>query len=128
MRRRWIGLLAVVITLAGCGSSASTSAPPTTTAVSPTSRPPTPAEAQGQVASADAAACATNYRTLQTAVEAYRLVEGSEPSSQDDLVPEMLREPVPGWQIERGPDGSANVAPVPVPVADGTTCAVPTNG
>ena len=56
------------------------------------------AAAEG-IDNADAAACDANRATLETASLAYLTMNGSPPASQNDLVPTVLVEVVPQYEI-----------------------------
>lgn len=131
-QRRFVGLLlAVVATVAACGSSgdsdtgtASATVDGDVVAVGPAPAPlpgdgdavgagslgDAMAVAAGAPDQAAAAACAVDRQTLEIAVETYGLLEGSLPTSQQDLVDaQMIRELSPNFEV--GTDGVVITAP-----------------
>jgi hypothetical protein len=85
--------------------------------------PPTPADgggagglgdavevAAGALGDADVAACTVDHQTIQTAVEAYELLNGALPASQQELVDaQLIREPSVRFEIS--PEGAVVASP-----------------
>jgi hypothetical protein len=121
-----IALLAVA-TLAGCGSSndgdTAASASVDGDVVSVGAAPAPPAQgggagslgdavevAAGAIGDADLAACSADLQTIQTAVEAYELLNGALPTSQQELVDaQLIREPSVRFEIS--PEGAVVASP-----------------
>ena len=101
-RRNLVGALLAPVLVVGlaAGCSDDDGGSETTTTVSPQ---------QGQTA-ASAAACETEYRTVLTAMEAYRAANDAEPTSTRLLVGEQLRQPPKLWRIVVV-DGKATLEP-----------------
>ena len=115
--RRLLALAVIAVTplLAACGSSddgATSASPPATAVPVATAAPVTDADPSGGgglggaiqsgVDGIDAAgplACDANRATLQVAVDAATMLDGTPPVSQDQLVGQYLVEPVPGYTI-----------------------------
>jgi hypothetical protein len=56
------------------------------------------------------AGCVTERRTIETALEAYYAVNGADPATLDDMVPDMLKESVtPRWSMQSNPAGGAPI-------------------
>ena len=117
-------------TLAGCGSSddtdtgaASASVDGDLVGVGAAPAPPAPGDddgagsigdavevAAGALGDADVAACSVDHETIQTAVEAYELLNGALPASQQELVDaQLIREPSVRFEIS--PDGVVVASP-----------------
>jgi len=123
-----IALIAVA-TLAGCGSSddadtaASASVDGDVVGVGVAPAPPAPGDgdaaggiagavevAAGALGDADVAACSVDHQTIQTAVEAYELLNGALPASQQELVDaQLIREPSVRFEIS--PEGAVVASP-----------------
>jgi len=123
-----IALIAVA-TLAGCGSSngpdtaASASVDGDVVGVGVAPAPPVPGDgdaaggiagavevAAGALGDADVAACSVDHQTIQTAVEAYELLNGALPTSQQELVDaQLIREPSVRFEIS--PEGAVVASP-----------------
>jgi uncharacterized lipoprotein len=125
-----IALIAVA-TLAGCGSSndagtaasASVDGDVVGVGAAPAPAPPAPGDgdtaggiagavevAAGALANADVAACSVDHQTIQTAVEAYELLNGALPASQQELVDaQLIREPSVRFEIS--PEGAVVASP-----------------
>ena len=104
--------LVAAASIAGCGGSDSSSATPgpadTVVAVGDA---PLPADGVGSLGDAvaviaaapgqaDAAACDVDRTTMQTATDAYEVLNGALPTSEDDLVVgQLIREPSPRFDI-----------------------------
>ena len=125
-QRRFVALLlATVVTLAACGSSgdADTSAPSATIDgnVVAVGDAPDPGGGTGGIAGAievmagapgeaSAVACTTDRQTLDTAVQAYEVLNGALPTSQQELLDAgMIRELSVRYEIS--PDGVVVPAP-----------------
>lgn len=129
--RRFAVIVSIVVaTLAGCGSSNDTD-PSAVSAnvagdvvgVGAAPAPTAPASGDGagsigdavQVAAgalgdADVAACSVDHQTIQTAVEAYELLNGVLPTSQQELVDaQLIREPSVRFEIS--PEGAVVASP-----------------
>ncbi len=116
-------VVAAMVVMVGCGSSSGGAAPATAPS---TSRPPTPAEAAGQIKAGDSAACQTNYATLRTAIDVYGASNGSDPTSVSDLIPDFLRQGPVEWTIKPSPDGTATIVATPAGTKAG--CVAPKAG
>lgn len=125
-----IALIAVV-TLAGCGSSndadtaasASVDGDVVGVGAAPAPAPPAPGDgngaggiagavevAAGALGDADVAACSVDHQTIQTAVEAYELLNGALPASQQELVDaQLIREASALFEIS--PEGAVVASP-----------------
>jgi uncharacterized protein YceK len=68
-------LVSIMLTVAGCGSSAEQLTNPT----------------EGPVAQADSAACAANRRTIESALQQYSAFEGKKATSIQQLVPKYVQ-------------------------------------
>lgn len=84
----------------------------------------TAAEQQAQIdngkTSARSAQCATERRTIETAIQAYRAMNDAAPATMADLVDGVLREPSEIWELGPvGPDGNPTVVPTEAGVAVG---------
>jgi hypothetical protein len=120
-------VLIVVATLAGCGSSndadtaVSANVDGDTVGVGAAPAPPAPDEAAGGIGAAvevaagalgdaDVAACTVDHQTIQTAVDAYELLNGALPVSQQELVDaQLIREPSVLFEIS--PEGAVVASP-----------------
>jgi hypothetical protein len=120
-------VLIVVATLAGCGSSndadtsASASVDGDTVGVGAAPAPPAPDEAAGGIGAAvevaagalgdaDVAACTVDHQTIQSAVDAYELLNGALPVSQQELIDaQLIREPSVRFEIS--PEGAVVASP-----------------
>ena len=122
-------VLIAVVTLAGCGSSndadtaASASVDGDVVGVGAAPAPAPPADgngagdiagavevAAGALGDADVAACSVDHQTIQTAVEAYELLNGALPESQHELVDaQLIREP--SMRFEISPAGAVVASP-----------------
>lgn len=132
--RRFVVMISIAVgMLAGCGASndadsntasASVDGDVVGVGAAPT---PTPAEpaggtggiggaievAAGALGDADVAACSADLQTIQMAVDAYELLNGALPASEQDLVDaQLIREPSALFEIS--PDGTV-VAPAGSP-------------
>lgn len=115
-------LISIGALAAGCGSSGesndavrapveSTTDAPTTPGVAPTTGAPQSGGIAGAVEAAvegiddaSTATCDINRQTLEIAAQAYQALNGTLPTSQDDLVvAALIIEPAPGFEIT--PDG-----------------------
>ena len=123
-----IALIAVA-SLAGCGSSndpdtaasASVDGAVVGVGAAPAPAPPAPSDGAGGIAGAvevaagalgdaDVAACSVDHETIQTAVEAYELLNGALPASQQELVDaQLIREPSVRFEIS--PEGAVVASP-----------------
>jgi hypothetical protein len=123
-----IALIAVA-SLAGCGSSndpdtaasASVDGAVVGVGAAPAPAPPAPSDGAGGIAGAvevaagalgdaDVAACSVDHETIQTAVEAYELLNGALPASQQALVDaQLIREPSVRFEIS--PEGAVVASP-----------------
>lgn len=66
------------------------------------------------VAPADTAVCSTDRQTLEVAVQAYTVMNGSAPESQDQLVTSgLLAAPVPNYSLTAGASGAQVVGDGP---------------
>ena len=66
--------------------------------------------AAGALGDADVAACSVDHQTIQTAVEAYELLNGALPASQQELVDaQLIREPSVRFEIS--PEGAVVASP-----------------
>jgi hypothetical protein len=124
-QRRFAALvLAAVATLAACGSSggshdeASATVDGDAVAVGAAPLPARAAGGLGDVVAVAAAApgqasnaaCTIDRQMLERAVEAYALLNGGPPTSQQELLDtQMIREP--SVRFEVGPDGAVTPAP-----------------
>jgi hypothetical protein len=124
-------VLIAVATLAGCGSSndpdtaasASLDGDVVGVGAAPAPAPPAPSDgdgaggiagavevAAGALGDADVAACSVDHQTIQTAVEAYELLNGALPTSQQELVDaQLMREPSVRFEIS--PEGAVVASP-----------------
>lgn len=120
-------VLIAVATLAGCGSSndagtaASASVDGDVVSVGAAPAPPAPdggssgvgaavEVAAGAIGDADGAACSVDLQTVQAAVEAYELLNGALPASQQELVDaQLIREPSTRFEIS--PEGAIVASP-----------------
>jgi len=120
-------VLIAVATLAGCGSNdadtaASASVDGVVVGVGAAPAPaPAPSDGTGGIAGAveaaagalgdaDVAACSVDHQTIQTAVDAYELLNGVLPASQQDLVDaQLIREPSVLFEIS--PEGAVVASP-----------------
>jgi hypothetical protein len=116
-----------MVALAGCGSSsdadtaASASVDGNVVGVGAAPAPAPPAAgagglgdavevAAGAVGDADVAACSIDQETIQTAVDAYELLNGALPASQQELVDaQLIREPSVRFEIS--PEGAVVASP-----------------
>ena len=110
-------VLIAVTTLAGCGSSNDADSAPSANvdgdvvSVGVAPAPPAPGGsagslgdavevAAGAIGDADVAACSVDLQTIQAAVEAYELLNGALPTSQQELVDaQLIREPSVRFEI-----------------------------
>lgn len=119
-------VLITVATLAGCGSSNDAG-----TAVSESvdgdvvgvGAAPAPVDGNGEggiagavevaagaLGDADVAACSVDHQAIQTAVEAYELLNGAPPANQQELVDaQLIREPSVRYEIS--PEGAVVASP-----------------
>ena len=131
LRRFAVIVSIAVATLAGCASSndadtaasASVDGDVVGVGAAPAPAPPTPAEgggagslgdavevAAGALGDAEVAACTVDHQTIQTAVEAYELLNGALPASQQErLDAQLIREPSVRFEIS--PEGAVVAAP-----------------
>jgi hypothetical protein len=66
--------------------------------------------AAGGLGDADVAACSVDHQTIQTAVEAYELLNGALPTNQQELVDaQLIREP--SLRFEISPEGAVVASP-----------------
>ena len=75
---------------------------------------------------AGAVACQTDFQTVSTALDLYRVAESGEPTKMADLVPKYLRQAPSEWEIVKGIDGKARIAPNAIGRHAG--CTVPASG
>jgi hypothetical protein len=131
--RRFAVIVSIAIaTLAGCGPSNDTDTSATSADVdgdvvgvgaAPAPTPAAPGDgaeagglggaveaAAGALGDADVAACSIDHQTIQTAVEAYELLNGALPTSQQELVEAQLMREL-SVRFEIGPDGAVVPAP-----------------
>lgn len=126
-RRFAATVLIAVATLAGCGSSndadtaASASVDGDAVGIGAAPAPPAPGDvvgglgdavevAAGALGDADVAACSVDNQTIQAAIEAYELLNGALPASQQDLVDaQLIREPSVRFEIS--PEGAVVASP-----------------
>ena len=131
LRRFAVIVSIAVATLAGCASSndadtaasASVDGDVVGVGAAPAPAPPAPADgggagglgdavevAAGALGDADVAACTVDHQTIQTAVEAYELLNGAPPASQQELVDaQLIREP--SLRFEISPEGAVVASP-----------------
>lgn len=130
--RRFAAIVSIAVaTLAGCGSSNDTDAGASASVggdvVGVGAAPAPPASesgdgdgvgsigdaievAAGALGDADVAACSVDHQTIQTAVEAYELLNGALPTSQQELIDaQLIREPSVRFEIS--PDGVVVASP-----------------
>ena len=112
-----IAAIAATTTLGACGS-ANESSPATSERSATTDRVGDLADAvevaAGAPAKADAASCTADRDTLELAIEAYALLNGVAPTSQDELVEaQLLQEPSTRYDVNS--DGE-------IVLATGSTC------
>jgi hypothetical protein len=130
--RRFVVIISIAVSaLAGCGSSndadtaasASVDGDVVGVGAAPAPTPPAAADggsaggigaavevAAGALGDADVAGCSVDHETIQTAVEAYELLNGELPASQQELVDaQLIREPSVRFEI--GPDGAVVASP-----------------
>lgn len=107
--------LVAAVSIAGCGGSDSTAAAPGSAATADTvvavGDAPAPGGGIGGISDAvaviaaapgqaDAVACDVDRTTMQTATDAYEVLNGALPTSEDDLVTgRLIREPSPRFDI-----------------------------
>jgi hypothetical protein len=120
----WAVVAVVVLGLAAVGCSSSDTASPKAKEGKILDKAATAAGGPG--AGASSAACQTDYDTLETAVETYRVAEDAEPKTIDDIVPAYLREAPPEWKIATGPDAKAQIVPTAAGIRAG--CKAPSGG
>lgn len=123
LRRSAVAILVAVFMLAACGSSSDTDTNATSAdldgdvvAVGAAPAPAPPSNGGGGISGAieviaggpgdaDAAGCETDHQTLLTAIEAYEILNGALPASQQELVDaQMIRELSVRFEIT--PDGA----------------------
>jgi hypothetical protein len=132
LRRFAVIVSIAVATLAGCGASndsdtnaASGNVDGDVVGVGAAPAPPPPAPsdganaggiagavevATGALSDADVEACSIDHQTIQTAVEAYELLNGVLPESQQELVEaQLIREPSVRFEIS--PEGAVVASP-----------------
>ena len=118
-------VLIAVATLAGCGSNDADTAASASVdgVVVGVGAAPAPAPsdgtagiagaveaAAGALGDADVAACSVDHQTIQTAVDAYELLNGVLPASEQDLVDaQLIREPSVLFEIS--PEGAVVASP-----------------
>lgn len=107
--------LVAAASIAGCGGSDSSSSPAGSAVASETvvavGDAPLPGDGVGSLGDAvavvaaapgqaDAVACDVDRTTMQTATDAYEVLNGALPTSEDDLVTgQLIREPSPRFDI-----------------------------
>jgi hypothetical protein len=131
LRRFAVIVSIAVATLAGCASSNDTDTAASANVdgdvvgvgAAPAPAPPVTADgggagglgdavevAAGALGDADVAACTVDHQTIQTAVEAYELLNGAPPASQQELVDaQLIREPSVRFEIS--PEGAVVASP-----------------
>lgn len=88
LRRVWLAIPLLTVALAACAPSAEE-----VRTIAPADEGAPPQGARGE-------ACGINRQTLQTAIDAYLVMEGDPPADQQALVDlGLIREPVPGFTI-----------------------------
>jgi hypothetical protein len=130
--RRFAVIVSIAVAaLAGCASSnnadsaasASVDGDVVGVGAAPAPAPPPPADgggagslgdavevAAGALGDADVAACSADHQTIQTAVDAYELLNGALPASQQELLDaQLIREPSVRFEIS--PEGAVVAAP-----------------
>jgi hypothetical protein len=130
--RRFAVIVSIAVAaLAGCASSnnadsaasASVDGDVVGVGAAPAPAPPPPADgggagslgdavevAAGALGDADVAACSVDHQTIQTAVDAYELLNGALPASQQELLDaQLIREPSVRFEIS--PEGAVVAAP-----------------
>ena len=132
LRRFAVIVSIAVATLAGCASSNDTDTSAVSASVdgdvvdvgaAPVPAPSAPVDgagaggigeavevAAGSLDDADEKACSIDHQTIQTAVEAYELLNGALPASQQELVDaQLIREPSVRFEIS--PEGAVVASP-----------------
>ena len=128
--RRFAVIVSIAVAvLAGCGSSngadraASANVDGDVVSVGAAPAPPAPGDdagaggiggavevAAGALGDADVAACSVDHETIQTAVDAYELLNGALPASQQELVDaQLIRESSVRFEIS--PEGAVVASP-----------------
>jgi hypothetical protein len=100
---RSLGLCVVAAALSACGANA--------TVVSPVQTDGTGPKATAlAVVAGEQATCVAERRVVETAIEAYFALNGTDLTALDDLVPDMLRESVtPRWSMAPNPAGGSPI-------------------
>jgi hypothetical protein len=98
---RFLGLCIAAAALSACAANA--------TVVSPVQTDGTGPKATARVIVAGAqAGCVTERQTIETALDAYFALNGADPATLDDMVPDLLKESVaPRWSMRSNPAGGA---------------------
>jgi len=109
---RTAGALLLTLALSTCSSDSSAGDTTTAADVLPAAVPPASAAPAGvlgiePISQTRALTCATDRQTLELVLEAYFALNGTPPSDELSLVPDLLREPVQGWDL----DAAGNVIP-----------------
>ncbi|MBI4934651.1 MAG: hypothetical protein HY828_12275 [Actinobacteria bacterium] len=100
---RSLGLCCAAAALSACGADATVVSPVQTDGTGPK------ATALAVVAGAQAT-CVSERRVVETAIETYFAMNGTDPATLDDLVPDMLRESVsPRWSMAPDPAGGTPI-------------------
>lgn len=105
--RRWfarsLGVCVIAAALSACGADATVVSPVQTDGTGPK------ATALAVVAGAQAA-CVTERATIESALETFYALNGSDPATLDELVPDFVREsPAARWSMRSNPTGGAPI-------------------
>ena len=110
LRRFAVVVLIAVGTLAACGSPAPPAPAPAPAGDGTGGIAGAVEAAAGALGDADVAACSVDHQTIQSAVDAYELLNGALPASQQDLVDaQLIREPSVRFEIS--PEGAVVASP-----------------